>query len=207
MPLYLTKRPRYLDSVKKIQRSTCSTYSRGSICCIRRRRNSVKERDGSDVFTYTVYVFSVLLYLHYTFRSAAAYATTVALSCNSTILLNYIQPCRYNKKRWQYRQALGSQTTLLDNYCPAKTPVLEHLQISRFDMLCAQAHWVGSNRSLEMCHWTNCKYSTRYCRFMKFYRYASLLRLIRPTTQRAGIVKKLKVLLIDFHRQNFIDLQ
>ena len=58
----------------------------------------------------------------------------------------------------------------------------------------------GSNRILELCHETNCQYSTCYCRFMKFYLYAPLLRLI--TTLWPGIrpIQKLKVRLLDFHR-------
>ena len=45
--------------------------------------------------------------------------------------------------------------------------LIAYRTISRFDRSCAQAHWVRSNRTLELCHWRNCKH---YCRFMKFYK-------------------------------------
>jgi len=41
----------------------------------------------------------------------------------------------------------------MDAFCHAVSPNKQKYNtISRFDMSCAQAHWVGSNRSTVLCY-------------------------------------------------------
>ena len=74
----------------------------------------------------------------------------------SSYISTYIAPLQGN-----YSEALPAQAR------PKRRFVIRHV-------VCAGALGWAS----ELCHWQICKYATRYFRFMRFHRYAPLLRLV-----------------------------
>jgi len=72
-------------------------------------------------------------------------------------------------------------------------------RISRFDMSCAQAHWVGSLIPLSCATNRGINTQLTIVRFMTLYQQFSMHRCYN-LIHWAGIIKKLKVLLIHFHR-------